>query len=58
MDDLDTLISLLQPGVEEIARKCGSQFGKRITSLLSKLRYLQRDAMEYRILVAKGLTPN
>ncbi len=55
MHDLDALISLLQPGVEEISSKCGSRPAKRITSLLSKLRYLQRDAMKYRILLSRDL---
>ena len=30
MGDLDTLISLLQPGVEEIARQCGSQLVRNL----------------------------
>ncbi len=46
INDLDTLISLLQPGVEEISFKCGLKFSKRITSLLDKLRHLQRDAVQ------------
>ncbi len=47
MDDLDTVISLLQPGVEEISKKCGSRPAKRLRSLLHKLHYLQRDAAKY-----------
>ncbi len=50
--DLDTVIALLQPGVEEISRKCGPQPGKQLSLLLSKLRYLQRDALKYSLLVA------
>ncbi len=45
MDDLDTVISLLRPGVEEVSRKCGSQPATRLASLLIKLRYLQRDTL-------------
>ncbi len=47
MGDLDNLISLLQPGVEEISRKCGPQPAKRLRLLFNKLRYLQRDALKY-----------
>ncbi len=46
-DDLDTVISLLQPGVEEISWKCGTQPAKRLRLLLNKLRYLQRDALKF-----------
>ncbi len=51
MDDLDAVISLLQPGVEEISRKCGSQPAKRLRLLFDKIRYLQRDALKYTVLV-------
>ncbi len=47
MDDLDTVIALLQPGVEEISWKCGPQPAKRLRLLLNKLRFLQRDALEF-----------
>ncbi len=47
MDNLDTVISLLQPGVDDISRKCGPAPAKRIISLINKLRYLQRDAAKY-----------
>ncbi len=47
VDDLETVISLLQPGVEEITMKCGSQTGKRLALLLNRLRYLQPDALKY-----------
>ena len=55
MDDLDTVISLLQRGVEEISRKCGSQPAKRLRLLLMKLRYLQPDAWKYMIFLLNGL---
>ncbi len=44
MDDMDTVISLLQPGVDEIFRKCGSQPADRIRKLLKKLSHVQRAA--------------
>ncbi len=49
LDDLDTVISLLQPGVQEISRKCGIC----IKSFLNKVRHLQRYALQYTI----ALTP-
>ncbi len=58
MDELDNVISLLQPGVEEISRKCAQRPAKRLRSLLNKLHYLQRDAERYRNFIAKALTPN
>ena len=57
MDNLDTVISLLQPGVEEIAMKCGSHPAQRLKSLLDKLRYLQRDAVRYNMLLIKAFSP-
>ena len=48
MEDLDTVISLLQPGLDEISIKCGPQPVERLRLLFSKLRYLQRDALKYR----------
>ncbi len=47
LDDLDNVISHLQPGFEEISRKCGLQHAERLSLLLNKLRYPQRDAMKY-----------
>ncbi len=47
MDDLDAVISLLQPGLQEISRKCGQQAAKRLRLLLNKIRHLQRNAMKY-----------
>ncbi len=44
---LETMISQLQPGVEEIARKCGAQPADRLRKLFQKLRYLQLDALNY-----------
>ncbi len=58
MDDLDTVITLLQPGVEDISRRCGPQSAKRLRVLLNKLRYLQRDASKYTILFRKSFMPN
>ncbi len=54
MRDLDTTISLLQPGVEEISRKCGSQTAKRLRDLLDHIRYLQRHSVTYVGLVVKA----
>ncbi len=47
MNDLHTVIAVLQPGVEEISRKYGSQPAKRLSLLLNKLHHLQRDALKY-----------
>ena len=47
MRELDTVISLLHPGVEEISRKCGSRPAKHLGALLNKIHYLQRDAYNY-----------
>ncbi len=44
--DLDTVISLLQPGVEEIASRCGRQPAAQLDGLLHKIRYLQNDALK------------
>ncbi len=46
MNDLDTVITLLQPGVEEISRKCAAKLGKRLQTVLQQLRYLQYDALK------------
>ncbi len=54
MHDLDTVISMLQPGVEEISMRCGSHPAKQLTSLLNKLHYLQRDAARF----AMNLAPH
>ncbi len=51
MNDLDTVISLLQPEVEEIARKCGLKPANRLRALFQKLHYLQRDIEKYGILL-------
>ncbi len=45
MNDLDKAIKLLQPGVEEIAQKCGLKPAKHLKDVLRNLRYLQRDTM-------------
>ncbi len=47
LHDLDTVILLLQPGVDAISRECGSQHANRLRTLLHKLRFLQRYALEY-----------
>ncbi len=51
MDDLNTANSLLQRGVDEISKICGSQPAKRLSFLLNKLRYLQRDAIKKLLLL-------
>ena len=53
INDLDTVISLLQPGVEEISRKCGSATANRLKALLQKLSYLQRDTLKHSALLEK-----
>ncbi len=58
MNDLDTVISLLQPGVEEISRVCGRYSASQLRSLLHKLHYLQRYAYKYMLLYNKATTPN
>ncbi len=42
--DLEAVISILQPGVEEIASRCGRQPAAQLGRLLNKIRYLQNDA--------------
>ena len=44
---LDKVVSLLQPGVEDISRICGRHLASRFQGLLEKIRYLQHDALEY-----------
>ncbi len=44
--DLETVISLLKPGVEEIASRCGRQPAAQLDGLLHKIRYLQNDALK------------
>ncbi len=58
VDDLETVISLLQPGVEDISKICGSQAADRLWALLNKLRYLQLDALKYLFLSQSKLFPN
>ncbi len=56
--DLDSTISLLQLGVEEISERCGTQPAKRLTGLLQhSIRYLQRDAFNYTMSFYASLTP-
>ncbi len=47
MNDLDTVISLLQSGVADISKRCGAQSTERLILLLEKLRYLQFDAFKF-----------
>ncbi len=58
MDDMDTVISLLQAGVDEIFRKCGPQPAERIRQLLKKLSHVQRDATKYRYLFVRRFYPD
>ena len=46
-NDLDLVISLLEPGVEELQQRCGSRPAKRLRSTLQRLHRLQHDAMKY-----------
>ncbi len=55
--DLDTVITLLQSGVDEIGRKCGLQPPNRIRILLNKVHYLQRDASKYSDLYMNNVVP-
>ncbi len=55
MEDMDTAISLLQPGVDQIFRKCGSQPAERIRKLLKKLNHVQRDVIKYMNVFLRGL---
>ena len=48
--DLDKVVSLLQPGVEEISRICGQRLASRVQVLLENISYLQYDAVEYAFL--------
>ncbi len=58
MDNMDTVISLLQPGVDEISRKCGPQPAERIRKLLKKISHVQRDADKYMNSVFKSVYPD
>ncbi len=51
--DLETVISLLRPGVDEIARECGHHAARRLYVLLRTLPYLQSDAMKYELLMER-----
>ncbi len=44
--DLGKVISLLQPGVDEIASKCGREPAVGLRRLLHKISYLQNDALK------------
>ncbi len=45
--DLDKVVSLLQPGVEEISRICGRHLASRVQVLLGNISYFQYDALKY-----------
>ncbi len=45
-EDLRTVISLLQPGVKAIRRKCGHEPAVRLARLLDRIPYLQEDAIK------------
>lgn len=53
---LDTVISLLQVGVDEISKKCGRRPAKRLQSVLQHLRYIQYDALQYARKLELGLS--
>ncbi len=44
LNDMGKVIALLQPGVDEIKDKCGSEPAAHLWRLLNKIRYLQKDA--------------
>ncbi len=50
--NLDKVIALLQPGVEEISRICGRHLASRVQVILENISYLQYDALQYLILLA------
>ncbi len=47
INELDKAISLLQPGVQEISRKCGSEVGKRLSVFFKNVQRTQRDALSF-----------
>ena len=57
INDLDTVISFLQPALKDISKKCGSQYAERVRLLLNKLHYLQGDALKYTFSFTDGLLP-
>ncbi len=57
MDNMDTVISLLRPAVQEISNKCASEPAKRLGLLLNKLHYLHRDAFKYTYLYLHSYMP-
>ncbi len=54
-DDLETVITRLQPGIREISDKCGPHPANELRVLFNKLRFLQRDALVYRDLLTRTL---
>ncbi len=49
--DLKRVISILQPGIDEISRKCGRQPANRLQTVFAKLSYQQYDAFRYTALM-------
>ena len=56
-DDLERVISLLQPGVEDISRICGQHLAARVQSVLEKIRYFLYDAYKYTVLLNEAVSP-
>ncbi len=56
-NDLERVISALQPGVEDISRICGQHLAARVQSVLDRVRYFLYDAYKY-ILLLSQVTPS
>ena len=56
-DDLERIITLLQPGVEDISRICGQHLATLVQSVLDKVRYSLHDAYKYAVLFTKAGSP-
>ncbi len=54
--DMGTVIFFIQPGVEEISRRCGQRLATHLQSVLDKLRYLLNDVWKY-VLLLKQKAP-
>ncbi len=55
--DLERVISLLQPGVEDISKICGKRLATRVQSVLDKVRYFLYDAYKYNVLLSEAASP-
>ncbi len=53
--ELEDVISLLQPAVDEIAAKCGREPASRLSSFFRMLRYVQLDGLKYALNLEKNL---